>query len=98
MLGWLDPVLLRPEVVATCAIGGGGFVFVPLLFPDAGVAAVLHAHWVISAGLAIVAHVSGVWENAFAPKTTVFSTISSAAIFSDEVSSAAVVLLVCQQF
>ncbi len=29
-LGRLDPVLLWPEVVAAHAIGGGGFVFVPL--------------------------------------------------------------------
>ena len=44
MLGRLNPVHLWPEVVAAHAIGGSGFVFVPLLFLDAGVAVVLRAH------------------------------------------------------
>ncbi len=47
MLGRLIPVHLWPEVVTTHAIGGGGFVFVPLLFLDAGVAVMFCAHWVI---------------------------------------------------
>ncbi len=98
MLGRLDPVLLRPEILAPHAIGGGGFVFVPLLFLDAGVSVVLCAHWVMSAGPAMATHVFGGYPCLFAPKTPAFSAISSAAISSADVSSAAFVLLVCKRF
>jgi hypothetical protein len=98
MLGRLDPVLLWPEVVAAHAIGGSGFVFVPILFVGAGVAIVHRTHWVMSVGPAIAAHVSGGYLNVSTPKTAAVASISVPAISFTAVSSAAVILLVCQQF
>jgi hypothetical protein len=97
VLGRLDPVLLRPEVVAAHVVGGSGVILV-FLIEIAGVAVMFHAHWVMPAGPAIVAHVSDGVPSWFASTTTAVSAISSTAISSADVSSAAVVLLVCQQF
>jgi hypothetical protein len=93
LLGRLDPVCLRPEVVTAHAICGGCIVFVPLLLVSAGVAVVLCANWMMSLGPAIAANVSDDTEFISTSKTTAGATIYSSAI-----TSAAIILLVGNRF